>query len=114
MLWLKVCFNLCLLFVGLAGLAAVVGMGAYKYSRRGQMSTSVFLMQLRVAAQGTVVAALSVGLAYTMTQKYILHNPDYQLPSHDHSTTHDATAHASHDASGSIVTPSSSEHPTKH
>lgn len=37
------------------------------------MSTSVFLMQLRVAAQGTVVGALSIGLAYTMAQKYIFH-----------------------------------------
>ncbi len=56
---------------GLIGLAVVCGIGAYKYKHRGGMSTSVFLMQLRVAAQGTVVGALSLGLAYTMANKWI-------------------------------------------
>lgn len=37
------------------------------------MSTSVFLMQLRVAAQGTVVACLTLGLAWTMFNDYVLH-----------------------------------------
>lgn len=41
------------------------------------MSTSVFLMQLRVAAQGTVVAALTLGLAYTMANEYIFHKEEY-------------------------------------
>ncbi|XP_055626510.1 HIG1 domain family member 1A, mitochondrial-like [Toxorhynchites rutilus septentrionalis] len=57
--------------IGLAGLAMVCGVGAYKYKNRGTMSTSVFLMQLRVAAQGTVVAALTIGLAYTMANEYL-------------------------------------------
>lgn len=57
--------------LGLAGLAIVCGIGAYKYKNRGGMSTSVFLMQLRVAAQGTVVGALSLGLAYSMANEYI-------------------------------------------
>lgn len=35
------------------------------------MSTSVFLMQLRVAAQGTVVGALTLGLAYKMFGDYV-------------------------------------------
>lgn len=61
---------------GIVGLAAVCGIGAYKFRNRGGMSTSVFLMQLRVAAQGTVVGALSIGLAYTMVDKYILHPVD--------------------------------------
>lgn len=56
---------------GLIGLIAVCGIGAYKYRYRGEMSTSVFLMQLRVAAQGTCVGALSLGLAYTMANKWI-------------------------------------------
>lgn len=63
----------------MAGLVAVCGMGVYKYARRGDMSTSVFLMQLRVAAQGTVVGALSVGLAYSMWQKYVMHSDDTSL-----------------------------------
>uniref|UniRef100_A0A182MUH4 HIG1 domain-containing protein n=1 Tax=Anopheles culicifacies TaxID=139723 RepID=A0A182MUH4_9DIPT len=37
--------------IGIAGLVAVCAIGAYKYKHRGGMSTSVFLMQLRVAAQ---------------------------------------------------------------
>ncbi|XP_038108380.1 HIG1 domain family member 1A, mitochondrial [Culex quinquefasciatus] len=62
--------------IGLAGLAIVCGIGAYKYKNRGAMSTSVFLMQLRVAAQGTVVAALSLGLAYTMANEYIFNKKE--------------------------------------
>lgn len=38
------------------------------------MSTSVFLMQLRVAAQGTVVGCLTLGLAYKMLDEYVI-NP---------------------------------------
>jgi asparagine N-glycosylation enzyme membrane subunit Stt3 len=36
------------------------------------MSTSVFLMQLRVAAQGTVVACLTAGIGYSLFKDYIL------------------------------------------
>lgn len=62
--------------IGLAGLAVVCAIGAYKYKHRGTMSTSVFLMQLRVAAQGTVVGALSLGLAYSMFNEYVLKKKD--------------------------------------
>lgn len=61
------------LFLGLAGLVIACGVGAYKYKHRGNMSTSVFLMQLRVAAQGAVVSCLTLGLAYSMFDEYILH-----------------------------------------
>lgn len=57
--------------LGLAGLTGVVLYGAYKFKHRGAMSPSVFLMQLRVAAQGTVVACLTAGLAYSMAKEYI-------------------------------------------
>ncbi|CAO1326128.1 unnamed protein product [Diamesa hyperborea] len=59
--------------IGLAGLVIACGVGAYKYKHRGNMSTSVFLMQLRVAAQGAVVSCLTLGLAYSMFDEYILH-----------------------------------------
>lgn len=59
------------MFPGLLGLVGVCGFGAYKYKHRGGMSTSVFLMQLRVAAQGTVVTALTVGLAYTLAKEHL-------------------------------------------
>nr|CAH7766039.1 unnamed protein product [Callosobruchus chinensis] len=38
------------------------------------MSTSVYLMHLRVGAQGAAVGALSLGLLYTMADKYIFGN----------------------------------------
>lgn len=62
--------------IGLVGLLAVCGVGVYKYRNRGEMSTSVFLMQLRVAAQGTVVGSLSLGLAYSMANEYIFNKKD--------------------------------------
>lgn len=61
------------LILGLAGLATVLGVAAYKFKTKGNMSTSVFLMQTRVAAQGAVVACLTLGLAYTMFNQHILH-----------------------------------------
>uniref|UniRef100_A0A1B0DQY2 Uncharacterized protein n=1 Tax=Phlebotomus papatasi TaxID=29031 RepID=A0A1B0DQY2_PHLPP len=57
--------------IGIVGFLAAGVIGAYKYKHRGTMSTSVFLMQLRVAAQGTVVGALTIGLAYTMAKEYL-------------------------------------------
>ncbi|XP_004922992.1 HIG1 domain family member 1A, mitochondrial [Bombyx mandarina] len=59
------------MIIGLLGLVGVCGYGAYSYKKRGKMSTSVFLMQLRVAAQGTVVSALTIGLAYTLAKEHL-------------------------------------------
>lgn len=64
--------NFVLFILGLAGLVIACGVGAYKYKHRGAMSTSVFLMQLRVAAQGAVVSCLTLGLAYSMIDEYII------------------------------------------
>lgn len=51
----------------------MAGWGAYNYKNRGKMTTSMYLMQLRVMAQGTVVGALCLGLIYSMTDRYIIH-----------------------------------------
>lgn len=51
--------------------AAAVGYGAYAYKNRGKMSTSVYLMQLRVGAQGAAVGILTGGLLYAMTNQYL-------------------------------------------
>ncbi|KAI5642318.1 hypoxia induced protein conserved region domain-containing protein [Phthorimaea operculella] len=59
------------MIIGILGLIGVCGFGAYKYKTRGGMSTSVYLMQLRVAAQGTVVSALTIGLAYTLAKEHL-------------------------------------------
>lgn len=63
--------NMCFSFSAIAGLAAACGYGAYSYKRRGAMSTSVFLMQFRVIAQGTAVGALTAGMAYHIYTTYI-------------------------------------------
>ncbi|CAH0722853.1 unnamed protein product, partial [Brenthis ino] len=62
------------MIIGILGLVGVCGYGAYTYKNRGKMSTSVFLMQFRVAAQGTVVAALTIGIGYSLVQRYLLKN----------------------------------------
>ncbi|XP_055374993.1 HIG1 domain family member 1A, mitochondrial [Condylostylus longicornis] len=59
------------MLMGIGGFIAAGLIGAYKYRTRGNMSTSVFLMQLRVAAQGTVVGCLTLGLAYSMAKEYM-------------------------------------------
>lgn len=50
-----------------------MGYGAYAFKNKGKMSTSVYLMHLRVGAQGAAVGALSLGLLYTMINEHILH-----------------------------------------
>ncbi|KAJ9584471.1 hypothetical protein L9F63_021165, partial [Diploptera punctata] len=60
--------------IGIAGLTLACLYGAYKFKHRGSMSTSVFLMQLRVAAQGTVVACLTAGIGYTLFRDYMYEN----------------------------------------
>ncbi|CAH0546876.1 unnamed protein product [Brassicogethes aeneus] len=49
-----------------------VGYGIYAFKNRGKMSTSVYLMHLRVGAQGAAVASLTMGLLYTMINEHIL------------------------------------------
>lgn len=40
------------------------------------MSTSVYLMHLRVGAQGAAVGSLMIGLIYTMINQHVLHRKD--------------------------------------
>lgn len=60
------------MIIGLAGMVAACVYGYRNFKKRGAMSTSVYLMQLRVAAQGTVVGALTLGLAYSLVKEHIL------------------------------------------
>ncbi|KAK5640107.1 hypothetical protein RI129_010918 [Pyrocoelia pectoralis] len=50
--------------------AVTCAYGAYMFKKRGQMSPSIFLMQLRVTAQGLAVGTLTLGLAYTMFDEH--------------------------------------------
>ncbi|XP_059468638.1 HIG1 domain family member 1A, mitochondrial-like [Neocloeon triangulifer] len=58
--------------IGILGCLAAVGYGAYSYKNRGKMSTSVFLMQLRVTAQGAVVVCLTAGIGYSLFKDFLL------------------------------------------
>ena len=49
-----------------------LGYGAYSFRHRGKMSTSVFLMHLRVKAQGMVVGAITVGVGLSLLNEYYL------------------------------------------
>ncbi|KAK9880714.1 hypothetical protein WA026_013038 [Henosepilachna vigintioctopunctata] len=53
-------------------LTVAVAYGAYMFKNKGRMSTSVYLMHLRVGAQGAAVGALTLGLLYTMVKQHLL------------------------------------------
>lgn len=57
--------------IGIAGMVGMLGYGAYSYRHKGKMSTSIFLMHLRVKAQGMVVGAMALGIAATLIRDYV-------------------------------------------
>ncbi|XP_040000157.1 HIG1 domain family member 1A, mitochondrial [Xiphias gladius] len=58
--------------VGLAGFFAIVGYRLMKMKSRGDTKMSVHLIHMRVAAQGFVVGAMTVGVLYSMYRDYIV------------------------------------------
>lgn len=56
--------------LGMLGFLGMAVHGAYKYKHRGNMSTSVYLMHLRVRAQSMVVGALVLGITYEVVKRY--------------------------------------------
>ncbi|XP_071788490.1 HIG1 domain family member 1A, mitochondrial-like [Asterias amurensis] len=52
--------------LGLTALVGALVWGAVSYKHRKGMSTSIYLMRLRVAAQTCVVGAMTIGAGYTM------------------------------------------------
>ncbi|XP_005006528.1 HIG1 domain family member 1C [Cavia porcellus] len=57
--------------VGLAGFVTVVSYGLYKLKYRRDEKMSVHLLHMRVAAQGFVVGAVTLGVLYSMYKDYI-------------------------------------------
>uniref|UniRef100_A0A8D0CJF1 HIG1 domain-containing protein n=2 Tax=Scleropages formosus TaxID=113540 RepID=A0A8D0CJF1_SCLFO len=55
---------------GIAGCAAIVAYGLYKLKSRGNTKMSVHLIHMRVAAQGFVVGAMTLGVVYSMYKEY--------------------------------------------
>jgi len=53
---------------GLAGCVGAVAYGAYTFRQR-KIRPSIFLMQLRVGAQGMVVGMLTLGVGYQLFQR---------------------------------------------
>ncbi|KYQ54656.1 HIG1 domain family member 1A [Trachymyrmex zeteki] len=61
------------LIASLISLAGICGYGIYGFKKR-KISTQLYLIQLRVAAQGTAIACLTIGMVYHMIKKHILHD----------------------------------------
>ncbi|XP_019479441.1 PREDICTED: HIG1 domain family member 1C isoform X2 [Hipposideros armiger] len=57
--------------VGMAGFMTVVAYGLYKLKYRRGQKMSIHLIHMRVAAQGFVVGAVTLGVLYSMYKDYI-------------------------------------------
>ncbi|XP_078390785.1 HIG1 domain family member 1C-like [Cetorhinus maximus] len=55
---------------GIAGCLAIVALGFHRL-RRSKQKMSVHLIHMRVAAQGFLVGAMTLGVAYSMYNDYI-------------------------------------------
>ncbi|XP_042285954.1 HIG1 domain family member 1A, mitochondrial [Thunnus albacares] len=58
--------------VGMAGFFAIVGYRLLKMKSRGDTKMSLHLIHMRVAAQGFVVGAMTIGVLYSMYKDYIV------------------------------------------
>ncbi|XP_068427053.1 HIG1 domain family member 1A, mitochondrial [Clinocottus analis] len=58
--------------IGLAGCVAIVGYRLMKIKSRQDTKLSVHLIHMRVAAQGFVVGAMTIGVLYSMYKDYIV------------------------------------------
>ncbi|XP_061075572.1 HIG1 domain family member 1A, mitochondrial-like [Conger conger] len=56
--------------IGMAGFVSIVGYGLMKLRSRGDTKMSVHLIHMRVAAQGFVVGAMTLGVLYSMYNEY--------------------------------------------
>ena len=54
---------------GVAGALGTIIHAAVTYRNRGQMSTSIFLMHLRVSAQSMIVGSIAIGVSVVMLQE---------------------------------------------
>ncbi|XP_050604769.1 HIG1 domain family member 1C [Macaca thibetana thibetana] len=57
--------------VGIAGFVSVVSYGLYKLKYRRDQKVSIHLIHMRVAAQGFVVGAVTLGVLYSMYKDHI-------------------------------------------
>ncbi|KAI0241576.1 hypothetical protein LSAT2_023604 [Lamellibrachia satsuma] len=57
--------------IGVTGALATMAYSIFTFRRRGNMSTSVFLMHLRVRAQSMIVGSMAIGVAVTLIKDYM-------------------------------------------
>uniref|UniRef100_A0A2K5DWP3 HIG1 hypoxia inducible domain family member 1C n=1 Tax=Aotus nancymaae TaxID=37293 RepID=A0A2K5DWP3_AOTNA len=57
--------------IGIAGFVTVVSYGLYKLKYRRDQKMSLHLIHMRVAAQGFVVGAVTLGVLYSMYEDHI-------------------------------------------
>uniref|UniRef100_A0A5F4WE15 HIG1 domain-containing protein n=2 Tax=Callithrix jacchus TaxID=9483 RepID=A0A5F4WE15_CALJA len=57
--------------IGIAGFVTVVSYGLYKLKYRRDQKMSLHLIHMRVAAQGFVVGAVTLGVLYSMYKDHI-------------------------------------------
>ncbi|EEB13105.1 conserved hypothetical protein [Pediculus humanus corporis] len=55
--------------IGFCGLTGVVSYFLYNYKNRGDTRTSLYLINMRLIAQGTLLSTLAVALVYSLSQK---------------------------------------------
>ncbi|XP_076298415.1 HIG1 domain family member 1A, mitochondrial-like [Lasioglossum baleicum] len=67
------------LAAGLIGFTIVTGIGIYKW-RTKSLPASMFIVQLRVAAQGTVIGCLTLGMIQQMYNTYTKMNEKNRNP----------------------------------
>lgn len=71
--WYELNYSLCFKFfenAGIVGFVLVAGYGLYKFkNHKGR--TSLYLIQLRLAAQGTAVGIIGVGVLYNIYNESI-------------------------------------------
>ncbi|KAK8785528.1 hypothetical protein V5799_008107 [Amblyomma americanum] len=62
------------MIIGLSGCIAACAYGAFLFRRHGRTNPSLFLMKLRVTAQGTVIGCLMFGVMYSLSQRFVHRN----------------------------------------
>ncbi|XP_020778589.1 HIG1 domain family member 1A, mitochondrial [Boleophthalmus pectinirostris] len=68
--------------VGMAGFVGIVGYQLMKMKNRGNVKMSVHLIHMRVAAQGFVVGAMTLGVIYSMYNEFYLGKQDQKAVTH--------------------------------
>uniref|UniRef100_A0A1E1WYF1 Putative conserved plasma membrane protein n=1 Tax=Amblyomma aureolatum TaxID=187763 RepID=A0A1E1WYF1_9ACAR len=62
------------MIIGLSGCIFACTYGALLFRKHGKANPSLFLMQLRVTAQGTVIGCLMLGVTYNLAQRFVHRN----------------------------------------